>query len=274
MFNVNEGFKDLPVVVPCGRCIGCRIDRSRAWSVRIMHDVEQEIFSCFISLTYTDENIPKGGTLVKSDLQKFWKRLRKRLSKDEPEVKFRYYQCGEYGETTKRPHYHAIIIGWRPNDLQYYKKEGGNRLFTSDTLTSVWGFGHVVVGQVSLESAQYVANYCTDKITGEKADNHYRGRLPEFSTCSRGIGREWIDKNKSDVIRAGGRIILPDGKNTKVPRYYEKVWEGADVDDFINYKGIKSKNGKLYADDNTPDRLLVKEQIVTHNLNKIRRDYA
>lgn len=273
VFNINEGFRDLPVTVPCGQCIGCRLDRSRSWAVRIMHEAEQELRSCFLTLTYNDDFLPKGETLVKEHVQKFWKRLRKQLSKDEPDVKIKYYQCGEYGEREKRPHYHAVVIGWRPTDLKYYKTQDGNKLYTSDSLTSIWGFGHVIVGQVSFDSAAYVARYITEKITGEPAKNHYGNRIPEFSTCSHGIGKAWANKNFEDVLRAGGNVRLPTGKSSRPARYYDKIWEGGDHEKYLNYKAMQKEKGKLFAFDNTPERLEVKERVKKSIIKKLRRDY-
>lgn len=35
----------------------------------------------------------------------------------------RYLNCGEYGPTTKRPHYHAQVWNFIPTDLKYYKTD-------------------------------------------------------------------------------------------------------------------------------------------------------
>ena len=92
--------------VPCGRCLGCRAAKSKEWAQRLLNEQAYWRTESFITLTYDDKNLPEGGKLVKSDLQLFFKRLRKNI--DWP---IKYYACGEYGDVTFRPHYHAIVFG-------------------------------------------------------------------------------------------------------------------------------------------------------------------
>jgi hypothetical protein len=93
--------------VPCGKCIACRIARTREWTVRIMHEMSCHDNAVFATLTYDDDHLPPDRSISKDELQRFIKRLRKELG----DRKIRYFACGEYGETTNRPHYHAIIFG-------------------------------------------------------------------------------------------------------------------------------------------------------------------
>lgn len=127
----------------------------------------------FITLTYDDENLPKGGTLVRSHYQNFLKKLRKRLQG----AAIRYYFCGEYGEESSRPHYHAALFGIGPEDAEQIDK--------------AWGKGFTYTGDLTHDSAQYIAGYvtkkmnhpeskCTDKCTHPPLN----GRLPEFSQPS------------------------------------------------------------------------------------------
>src|SRR3954449_8205389 len=88
--------------LPCGQCIGCRLERSRQWAMRCVHENKMHPRSSFVTLTYDDKNIPPAGSLSKRDFQLFMKRLRK--SQSNP---LRFFACGEYGETTHRPHYHV-----------------------------------------------------------------------------------------------------------------------------------------------------------------------
>ena len=57
-FNLNEAFVEFPVTVPCGQCIGCRLERSKMWAVRCMHESQLHDKNCFLTLTYNDENLP------------------------------------------------------------------------------------------------------------------------------------------------------------------------------------------------------------------------
>ena len=97
----------------------------------------------------------------------------------------RFFHCGEYGELLYRPHYHACLFGFDFSDKVLWSTRGGVRLYRSKILEKLWTFGFSTIGDVTFESAAYVARYCTKKITGDKADEHYNGRSPEYVTMSR-----------------------------------------------------------------------------------------
>lgn len=205
VFTRKAGYEDLAVDVPCGQCIGCRLERSRQWAMRCSHEASLHEDNCFITLTYDPEHYPRDGSLSKPALQKFFKRLRKRRGK------FRYYACGEYGNESFRAHYHAILFGLDFPDKVLYTTTQGNELFISPELASIWQFGFSTIGNVSFESCAYVVRYCMKKVTGEEAEAHYRsvdpetGEIyaiePEFALMSRrpGIGRDWFLKFRKDV---------------------------------------------------------------------------
>lgn len=139
-------FKDGPdaaseLTIPCGYCIGCRLDKSRTWAIRILHEASLYPFNSFLTLTYVDDYLPIAPTGVptvdKVDLQKFFKRLRRRLGAK----KIRYYAVTEYGDISSRPHCHAIVFNFRPDDLEFYTSSNGNTLYTSKFIDSVWGMG-------------------------------------------------------------------------------------------------------------------------------------
>jgi len=186
--------------VPCGRCRVCRLNKAREWSVRIMDEVKHSSGSCFVTLTYNDDNLPKNGTLVVEDCQKFFKRLRKNAQK-----KIRYYLGAEYGEKGRRPHYHAILFGLSQNDSQ--------------TIECSWGLGFVSVFPVSWDSACYVARYTDKKLYGDAAVDYVgRGVIPEFSLMSEGIGKGMLE-TAGDWLYQNGCCIVK-GKKVALPRYY------------------------------------------------------
>ena len=140
VFNLNEGFVDLPVEVGCGRCIGCKLKRSAEWAIRCVHEASQhpDKDNSFLSLTYSPENLPQNGSLVKSDMQKFFKKFRKAISPH----RIKYLCVGEYGDTNYRPHYHALVFGYGFPDKKLKKLSySGHRLFTSQQLDKLWGLG-------------------------------------------------------------------------------------------------------------------------------------
>ena len=192
--------------VACGQCLGCRLDRSREWAARIVHEAQLYDDNCFITLTYDDEHLPKDGSLDKSHFQKFMKRLRKRFS----DRKIRYYHCGEYGDQLDRPHYHACLFNFDFMDKELLKERDGNFLFVSQTLHELWPYGFSTVGELTFQSAAYCARYVLKKVNGVLSQDHYLRcdengvaywLQPEYTTMSRrpGIGRDWYEKYKEDV---------------------------------------------------------------------------
>lgn len=188
--------------------------------------------NCFITVTYDDDNLPSGGTLIRDDFVKFWKRLRRKFGP------IRAYYCGEYGETTHRPHYHACLFGWRPNDLKLLSNNGDYPLYESEQLHERWGMGHTSVGDLTFETAAYTARYVTKKITGAMADDHYSrldpetGEIhhltPEFCGMSRrpGIGMPWLKKFGRDTYEKDEVIMR--GKPMRPPRAYDNAFEHVD----------------------------------------------
>lgn len=231
--------------VPCGKCIGCLLDKSNEWATRCWCEAQNWTNNCFITLTYNDKNLPKNKELKKEDLQKFWKRLRyyqkgmeywdnPRTGKHENPI--RYYSCGEYGPKNGRPHFHACIFNWKPKDLKFYKFNHQNqKLYTSKTLSKIWGKGYVIIGELTYQSACYVARYITKKIYGQLAKIYYAEKKPEFTESSRngGIGIcKWIN-DKETIVKNGG-IFIKIGEKVKlkqIPKFFIKKWkEESDAD--------------------------------------------
>ena len=208
--------------VSCGHCFDCLQAKSREWQLRIMHEASQYSDNCFVTLTYDNEHLPEGGTLVKRDLQLFLKRLRFLISPR----KVRYFACGEYGSYGKRPHYHLIIFNWFPDDSYFFKRtKKGEMIYRSPQLESLWTSGFSSVGFVTPDSAKYCAKYL------QKLQDPLPGCIPAFTLCSThpGIGYNSISP---DVLKSGCYYI--DGHPYTVPRYYLKVLERdcVPLDDF------------------------------------------
>lgn len=252
--------------LPCGRCIGCRLERSRQWAVRCVHEAFLHDCNSFLTLTYSPANLPEGGTLVLRDLQLFLKRLRKRFSG----VSVRFFACGEYGESFARPHYHVVLFGFDFPDKVFFKVDGGNTLYTSAILSDLWPFGFCLIGDCTFESCAYVARYITKKQFGASAEDYYAGRKPEFVTMSRrpGIGHGWISKFTSDVYPYDEVIVR--GKACKPPRYYDEFLRLTDSDAFVKLKASR----EIPASELSDCRLMQKEQYRTAILNtQLRRKF-
>lgn len=250
--------------LPCGQCIGCRLEHSRRWAVRMMHEKSLHEDNAFITLTYSDEFVPRDGSLDVTHFQKFAKRLRKRCGP------FRFFHCGEYGEQLSRPHYHAVLFGLDFADKALYRDEGGVRLYTSERLTEVWGMGHCTVGDVSFESCAYVARYVTKKVTGDRADEHYLRcdadgvayyLKPEYVTMSRrpGLAAEWFRRFSNEVYPSDE--VICRGVPSRPPRYYDSQLESSNPDLLETVKRKRRRVARTHKANNTPERLRVREAV-------------
>lgn len=248
-----------------------------------MHEAKLYDRNCVVTLTYNDANLPDDRGLVKRDLQLFMKRLRKEfVTQPDPEKDkydgIRFYACGEYGENTRRPHYHCILFNFAFRDLRQYKKsKTGDNLYTSETAERLWGKGFCVVGEVTFESCAYVARYIVDKMTGEKADQWYTtddGVIvqSEFTNMSRrpGIGRGYYEKYGAEVMRHDS--VIMNAMPVRPPRYYDLLSDAVDSKRMAVLKKKRRREALKHQDDNTPERRRVKETVAVLNLNMWKRN--
>lgn len=261
------------IQLPCGQCIGCRLEQSRQWAVRMYHESRSHNLNAFTTITYNDENLPNKtdlgqpptGTLVPRDLQLFMKRLRKKYGAD-----IKFFACGEYGPTTLRPHYHICFFNFAPPDMVLHSERDQNKLFTSNSLEAIWGKGFTLTGALTFQSAAYVARYITKKITGPNSDEHYQTidnktgeifqREQEFTRQSNGIGKKHLQTYTSDIYDHD-HVILSGGKKVRPPRYYDKLYEIINPDKLAAIKLEREQKATLHMANNTPARLRVREII-------------
>lgn len=275
-FDARQGDTDLDL--PCGQCTGCRLARARAWSLRCVHEASLHKRNCFVTLTYSDRNLPEGGSLRYRDFQLFMKRLRKKVGQ-----RVRFFVCGEYGEQLSRPHYHACLFGYDPFDKRPVRLLASEfRSWRSVELDSLWRLGHVHIGELNVRSAGYAARYCLKKVTGQEASAHYsrcdsdgvvHQLEPEFAHMSLrpGIAAQWFEKFRSDVVT--GDYVVHDGRKFGVPRYYDKLLKRADPDLLASNKESRETKALPYRFDSSPERLVVREAVEIARLNTLKRDY-
>ena len=277
VFDKRAGYEDRPVVVPCGQCVGCRLERSRMWAVRCVHEACLFDDNCFITLTYSDDKVPYGNTLRLDHFQKFMKKLRFHYGSG-----VRFFHCGEYGEKYGRPHYHALLFNFDFKDKVVWKanKDGGP-LYVSEQLETLWGHGLTSVGEVNFNSAAYVARYIMKKVTGDQAVSHYEyvtdygevvQRQPEYVTMSRrpGIGKGWIDVFQSDVYPRD--LVVLNNKKFRPPRFYDDCYELTNTREYQALKARRVRKSAKHADNNTPDRLRVREEVQLARIERLKRE--
>lgn len=255
-FNGEEYSKlGMPQIgIPCGKCIGCRLDYSRTWADRMMAEASLYESNYFITLTYDDKYLPEKRenspihSLSKRDGQLFIKRLRKAL----PDQKIRYFMCGEYGPTSMRPHLHLILFNCKLDDLKYLKE---NKLhqpyFVSETIAKCWhpefidgkrvnnngktGLDIITSGfhsvcNVSWDTCAYVARYVVKKQKGNGSSVYDKYNFnPEFSTMSRkpGIGHDFMVDHMEELYSYGSfNIPTKDGaKSIRPCKYYDSLFD-------------------------------------------------
>lgn len=278
------------LAVPCGQCAGCRMDKVREWSTRIIHEASMHEDSIFVTLTYGD--LPYDMSLCVRDCQLFMKRLRKALAP----LKIRYFLCGEYGEQNYRPHYHAIIFGWRPVDATVWRRSPKGHLYwRSELLEAAWSLGFCEFGDVSPSNAAYVAGYALKKMRGADDPNKYvrlhpltgevLNVVPEFALMSSnpGIGSTWLDRYESDAFPSD--FVVVDGEKRAVPRFYRKklrgrfLHEGSDptrllpVDDAKLAADRKKAFAQKNAEHNTLERREVREELTRLKMGRFENPF-
>ena len=244
--------------LPCGKCIGCRQDRARAWSIRIMHESQLHDQSLFVTLTYRSEDLPGDFSLNYRHFQLFMKRLRKRFGG------VRFFCAGEYGEEYLRPHFHAVLFGlWFPDQVRL-----ANGSFRSEVCEELWKLGDVHIGALTPERAAYIAGYAnakalreSERVLFDPATGEIWNRRREFITMSRrpGLGAEWFARFSGDLFPLDRAVTA--GKCYKVPRYYFEKFKAEKpcvADEIAHRRFLKAREG---LEDSSPERRAVREEL-------------
>lgn len=286
--------KEKYLLIPCGQCIGCRIDYSRDWATRMMCELKYHEKASFITLTYDEYNVPiseyvdEDGvitpslTLYPDHFKDFMKRLRRHF---EPN-RLRFYGCGEYGDESMRPHYHLILYG---EDFKFDRtflklNHMGQPIYQSETLRKIWPYGFNGIEDVTWQNCAYTARYVQKKRKGyEKSYYEYFNIVPEFSRMSRrpGIGRLYYDEHKEEIYKDYEMFVstMKGGFKTKPPRYYNKLYdiEYPDKWSAICEENMKKSDNISYlkqreTSKNLLELLAAEERVMSDKAKLLRRD--
>lgn len=320
-YDTITGEQYKPIRIRCGKCIGCRLDKSREWATRLQCEALDypETSNWFVTLTYAQPDdsllLPSYGrfasvnedgalTLNKKHPTDWLKRFRehharkvsydyepptyydRRFDEERP-LGIRYFLAGEYGDRTMRPHYHAIMLNCPLPDIREIgHNKLGMPLYTSDLMTETWGFGHVTIGQMTWQSAAYVARYCLKKANGKTAVQYEQlGLVPEYIVMSRkpGIGKEYLLQH-SDDIYANDEVVLPaiskDKPNVqRPPKYFDRVYSEIDPKTVAKVKSRRAEVSQLMQADklantdlNEADYFTLVEKATSERVKKLIRD--
>lgn len=289
------------ILLPCGQCLGCKLQRANDWATRCQHEASLHEYNIFGTFTYSPEKL-QTQSLCHRDWQLFAKRLRKALGSKKyantiaiseslyytadmgfhPIPRMKYYMAGEYGSQTRRPHFHACLFGIDLLDKKYYStNKHGNNTYTSATLDDLWQNGQCLIGEVSYESAAYIARYIIDKKTGDNAGKYYEhideetGEItdlrPEYNKMSlaEGIGKNWLRKYTPDVYPHGH--VITRGKKNKAPKYYDKIYKKEEPEQYAELKTQREYAAAQQAQDNTDARLEAKQTVKQAQLSQLKR---
>lgn len=267
-----------PIELPCGMCIGCRMQRASDWELRCMHEASLHESNCFVTLTYGRDKLPPNGSLDHRDFQLFMKRLRRSYAPNGA----RFYMCGEYGPNGGRPHYHANLFGvdFRDDRVPKGKSGSGYVYYESAKLSELWPHGFATVQDLTRETAGYTARYIMKKVLGANSEEAYEVidadgvismRKPEYAAMSLrpGIGADWFDKYHRDVFP--GDYVIADGVKRPVPKYYDKLLKRSKdvVADEIAQSREEARVRAL--PDNTDERRSVREIVHTARVSTLVR---
>lgn len=244
---------------PCRKCLACRLNIAREKAVRAVHEASLHKNNIFLTLTYDDQHVG-DGRLNYLDFQLFMKKLREHVTRNitDPDLKkefaISYMVTGEYGDKKKRPHWHAIIFNYSPDDKKpKYTSHSGEQVFTSQFLTELWSKGQIDFGSVTLESAGYVARYAAKKLAhGKDQDHDYH---PIHKTSSKhAVGKKWIEKYWKQTFDNG--FIILKGKKASIPRYYLDWLKKNNMPEYLRFlTGPRKETIKLIEEMNRRDEM-------------------
>lgn len=304
----QEGDVYEPMMLPCRGCKGCRLAHSKEWAMRCYHEASMYNDNCFVTLTVNEEFreiLFPGGSLNRDVITKFLHRLRSKMRRGVTYLdvageersyssdNIRYFYCGEYGPLLGRPHFHVLLFNVDFPDKYFFKMINGKPYYRSDILESIWAdpktgksYGYSSIGEVTYESAAYVARYCFKKVTGKQAKEHYTRYdnvtgeeyqvKPEWSQGSNrpGLGKPWLDEyGLSEVYPSDKCPYRTKDSNTvgKPPRYYDKLLERQNPQLYEYVKAQRKENMERLEDDNIFSRLKEKEEWTEHHLAQLVR---
>lgn len=292
--------------IPCGQCIGCRLDYSKEWANRGYLESLYWDNNYFITLTYDDDHInindyvedeegftytndgEWGGTLIPKDLQLFIKRLRKYMKTHHDNDNIRYMACGEYGGQTARPHYHLIVFNLNLPTESFYNPRiiNKNYYYQNSVIEKCWKYGFSNICPSNWNTIGYVARYITKKINGKESDQYYaeKGQVKEFFRVSLkpAIGEQYYRDHWQEIYERDEIIIVnrAGAVASKPPKYFDELFKKDHPEEYKilqRKRQRESKNGNVLKDSLTSmlrqERLEVEERSQDEKTQKLIRAY-
>lgn len=255
------------------------MDRAREWALRCSHEAQMHTHNQFVTLTFDNKNFPADGSVSKRHVQLFLKRLRFAYS----DKIVRFFASAEYSPIHNRPHYHLLLFNqlFEDQTIHSYNRQK-QAIYKSTILQKLWPFGFSTTAAVNYQTARYCAQYALKKITGDLAPDHYTWPhplhgysirvQPEFALMSRrpGLGSTWYDRFKADCYPSD--FLIVDGKKHPIPKYYDNKLKKEALAELERHKRARKVQSNKQRSNNTPERLAVREEILTEKLKRSQRN--
>lgn len=257
-FPVAPTVKAIPrewlMMIPCGKCIDCRLALARDWANRCIIEADDYDNNYFLTITYENSCLPMvhpasgevldHATLFKNDVVQFLKSLRWHWQNKYNHVGIRFFMAGEYGDISMRPHYHMIVFNLPLFDLKKYQTSAlGDIYYTSEELNKIWHKGYIVVGNVTQASAGYTARYTLKKIGQPVNIYDTLNILPEYVNMSRrpGIARRWYDLNKDKLFKQGFVSFSTSEKGIRIypGRYFKTLYRSEKEAEYLKFAELQ-----------------------------------
>lgn len=267
--RVKSGLIRNRQIIPCGKCIGCRLEYSKDWATKGCLEAESYSENWFLTITYDQDHLPEAGTMIDpktgeemgqnpfgtlkpKDWTLFLKRLRQYYKRKYNHEGIRMMACGEYGEQYSRPHYHAIMYNLPLHNMAFHTyNENHEALYRCLELEEIWGKGMIVAADVNWNTCAYVARYITKKVGLPTQEEYYKclGVAPEFFRMSRkpGIGRTYFETHKDEIYKKDCLTIQKYGggkMKVRPPKYYDKLYDKINHDEFERLKTKRRKGSE------------------------------
>lgn len=260
----------------CGQCIECRIRKAQEDSQRCMAEAQTSEHDCyFLTLTYDDEHLPEPilsfpyhdvpgevhdkpvlcSPLKKKDFQDWIKRFRMQLERKQGFKGVRYFYCGEYGSQSNRPHMHVLLFNVDLPDLEVAftrSLTSGKdiKYFQSKFVSDSWGQGFVSISPLTWENIAYTCRYVMKKKTGKHSEAYLKKCFEaqvqpvpyEFTNRSTkpALGRAYYEEHK-DFIHEFDKVLMPNGKELKPAKYYDKLYDLEDPEAMAAIKLLRER---------------------------------
>lgn len=273
-FNVNNGWKDRPLTIPCNKCIECKGVQRFGKAIRVVHTLEMEPGhrGCFITLTYDDEHLPKSQLLELEKLQLFMKKLRHKTQN-----RLQYLAAGEYGGKTGRPHYHICLVGYEPDDVIKRETREYEDPHFDPVIEDTWRLGRTHVGTLTASSAMYTAKYVqkdaeSSDVSVYGSPSRCREReTPEFACHSirPGLGRTFFEKYWRDIYEDDFDSVIFNGVRVKPPRYYDKLLSEQNPQ---LWKRIRKKRQQAQTEEASYRELIARETTKIRNARMFKKE--